>query len=290
MARPQVHCHACDGRGHTESRGMPTDQGADTKQVAAVARLARDDSPERLLVADDAVRVGSSADNDIVLEDEGVAGRHLSLAFRHRCWLLRVEPGAERVHVNARPVHELALLRLGDCISVGGRKLYLLPLSDDVPDAILETAPRKLASAPAVTGLRGVAGPLSGRFLPIRSDLLLDSHNLPGVSGCVRLRLARRGASFEWIGEGGPSPACNGVRCSRGALGNGDQLAWGRNRFVLEAIALLPDATPDEPSRRAADAAASGAEPEPAGHEMAWLLGAAAALAALIALLLLLRS
>ncbi|MGB8716427.1 MAG: FHA domain-containing protein [Rhodanobacteraceae bacterium] len=232
--------------------------------------------------------IGADPDNDIVLEESGMAARHLTIEFRHRCWMLFVADGAERVHVNARPVRQMALLRLGDVISLGGRKLILLPAREQVEVPVQSGNPGDASTSRQQAGLRCVAGPLSGRFLLLQPDLQLDHLLLPGMDGCVRVRAANGGVSFEQMSEGTVQPACNGIPAKRAVMREGDQLSWGRHRFVLEA-SPLPD--------RSQSHADSGSTPvvEPAAdsgsdtHELGWLLGVAAVLAACIAVLLLLR-
>lgn len=233
------------------------------------------------------VSVGSGAGNDVIVTGGEAADRHVEICFRQRGWQLHVLPGAERVHVNARPVQRLALLRLGDRVTVAGHKLALLPVDDDVPPPEPEAALAADAPAALMCGLRAVAGPLSGRCLALRPGLQLDHLLLPGMVGCVRLHGASRSANFEVVGDDATRPSCNGVEAPRGALHQGDQLAWGRHRFVLETLASPPRLAP----------APEEQEPEPAGRanrslhrEMLWLLGMAVLLAGLIAVLLLLRS
>ena len=71
------------------------------------------------------LRIGSAPDNDLVLAVTQAAPRHLCIQHDRRGWVLQVLPGAGRIYVNARPVHERALLRAGDVVSVGDCRLLL---------------------------------------------------------------------------------------------------------------------------------------------------------------------
>ncbi len=269
---------------------MASNAVASASQTAAPrARIVSDGSPAELAVGEQPVQIGSAADNDIILDDAAAAPHHLSMQFRHRCWLLRVQPGCERVYVNARPVRELALLRLGDGISVGACKLLLLSAVRRTGDEDGLTADAVAGFDSAQTGLRCVAGPLSGQILRVQPDLLLDAGRLSGVSGCLRLQAIAGGARYERVADASPLPCRNGESLARGVLADGDQLSWGRHRFVVESTTSLAYPEPVNPDRPAsADPVQPDAE-DTQRSELAWLLGVAAVLAGVIALLLLLR-
>ena len=232
--------------------------------------------------------IGADPDNDIVINEGGMAARHLTIEFRHRCWMLFVAEGAERVHVNARPVRQMALLRLGDVISLGSSKLILLPPRPDVEKPLQSDKASGAGSSRQQTGLRCVAGPLSGRFLLLQPDLLLDHMLLPGMDGCLRVRAGNGGVSFEQVGDTALQPACNGIAARCAVMREGDQLSWGRHRFVLESSPIPDHAR----SHGDSDSTATTEPVSDSGsdtHELGWLLGVAALLAACIAVLLLLR-
>lgn len=71
------------------------------------------------------LRIGSATDNDLVLAAAQAADHHLHIRQDRRGLVLEVLPGAGRVYVNARPVRERALLRLGDTLSVGDCRMLL---------------------------------------------------------------------------------------------------------------------------------------------------------------------
>lgn len=233
------------------------------------------------------IRVGSDVDSDIQLNSGDVAPHHASIKYRHRCWMLQVADGAERVHVNARPVRELALLRLGDVISVGGSKLLLLQAATGHDGHAAVPTEARAEPGAHMAGLRCVAGPLSGRLFLICPDLQLDRLLLPGMDGCVRVHSTRDGARFEQLGDGDVQVACNGHAVKSGLMRNGDQLSCGRYRFVLETSAAPQDR--QLPPKTSTVEMPLPPQDKSDRREMGWLLGVAALLAVFIAVLLLLR-
>jgi hypothetical protein len=232
------------------------------------------------------LRMGSANDCDVVLQRGEVAGHHLDLLRWRHGMELRVMPGAARVYVNARPVRERALLRLGDVLSVGAAKLVLKQASDTVAHKSAAAAPRVEGEVSQV-GLRVVSGPLSGRRIAIDRGMNLDSLTLPGGTGCLRLRPAEGAVAFDFVMAPGASLPCfNGVPAARGSLGNGDQIAWGNHRLVLE-MPPPPPAPQVAPPSSDALAPVRSAGPQ---NEVWWLIATAALLALVIALLLLIRS
>lgn len=230
------------------------------------------------------LHLGAAADNDIVLAGEGVAARHASLTWRYGTWQLRVHAGADRVHVNARPVRELALLRLGDTVTIGTHTLQLVPAG--------EAAAAHGAESPGAWGLRGVAGTLSGRYIGLCPEGLLDADWLPEMRGSLHLFADAGAVRYELLGDAAEVPACNGRAARGGRLSPGDQLTWGRHRFVLEAgLPCRPDAVlPAAGAVAAVEAQGTESARGRGWIELAWLLGAAALLALLITVLLLVRN
>ncbi|MGH8212979.1 MAG: FHA domain-containing protein [Rhodanobacteraceae bacterium] len=231
------------------------------------------------------MRIGSGADNDLVLAGGGVAARHIAIIEDRRGLVLEVLPGAPHVYVNARPVRERALLRFGDHLSMAGGKLVLLqdePLKDDES---VSSLPANDVARPGFAALRAVAGGLSGKLLPVESRMTLGGSGsvLPGVAGACSLQI--RGDDLM-LDAGESSVLVNGLPRKRARLAGGDQLTFGEHRFVVEAPGLQgastaaqapPELPPVQPPRD---------EPRGSRAEFGWLLGTAALLAAIIALLL----
>jgi hypothetical protein len=244
---------------------------------------------EDLLWAMPQLRIGSAADNDLVLSATQAAPRHLRIEQDGRGWVLVVLPSATRVYVNARPVRERALLRPGDMLSVGDCRMLL---RDDVLPGQREILPAP-TQARCTAALRALAGALSGRVLPIGSGLELGPYGrcpleLPqGEAAGLklgwqddRLMLEATQVSTTW------PLRVNGVPLQRVALQPGDQVSLGPHRFVLDApgMAAEPVAAPPAPPAPVLPEDAAG----PRG-EVWWLIVTAAVLALGIALVLWIR-
>jgi pSer/pThr/pTyr-binding forkhead associated (FHA) protein len=273
-----------------------------------------------VLVAPGDTTVGSAQDNAVVLPGAGVAAHHASVTVRDRSFVLNVLDTAARTHVNARPVREKALLRMGDIVSLDTVQFMLKPDRDEVirtkvpaenpnavdPDNDPNVTRTRLTPPKAV--LRGVSGAYFGKIIPIRGrltigrgsecDLILDEPEM-----------SRKHAMIENFGDGiylrdlGSSNGTfvNGVQVRDAVLHPDDQIAFDRNRFLLEAPGMAPrsdhEVTVEEPVHNITQTMQairlSEAKPAPATernkNDIWWLIGAAALIAVGIALLLFVR-
>jgi len=235
------------------------------------------------------LRIGSAADNDLVLAASQAAPRHLRIDQDRRGWVLQVLPSADRVYVNARPVRERAVVRAGDVVSVGECRMLLR----DDDDPALRVAHPVPAQDRCIVALRAVAGPLSGRMLPVQDGLELGSGGrcLPGLAQGepvgLRIGWGEGRLMLESTCASARHPLrVNGVTVQRVALQCGDQIGVAMHRFVLEAPGMEPEPEIAEPVPRPADLPEAAAGPS---GEVWWLIATAAALALAIALVLLIR-
>ena len=267
------------------------------------------------------ISVGSGRDNRVRID--GLAEHHAVLANDRRGLWLVVEGGDAGVHVNARPVSRLALVRPGDLISLGRVQMLLrgdvdptnskLPPASGAFDSSKQADDDLLCAARFV--LRGVGGTYSGCSFNLCEPLVIGR----GADAQIRLdepALAEQHARIELHGDrvilrdlAGEGTLVNGVRVKDALLNSGDQLAFEQHRFVVEAPGLHAptrrhDATPppsvpyNTQTMRAVPASASGtpksapsaanvAQPAKARPRTVWwLILAAAALGTTIALLL----
>jgi pSer/pThr/pTyr-binding forkhead associated (FHA) protein len=214
-----------------------------------------------VIVAPGDTTVGAAADNNVVVARAGVAAHHVVLAISERSIVLSVRDAQARVHVNARPVREKALLRLGDTVSLDTVQFVLKPDRDEsirtkVPAAKLTTptppsagedelnATRARMVPPKVV-LRGVSGGYFGKIVPVRGRLVIGRG-----SDCDLVldepEMSRRHAVIENSGDGiylrdlgsANGTFVNGVQVRDAVLHPDDQIAFDQNRFLLEAPSL----------------------------------------------------
>lgn len=240
------------------------------------------------------LRVGSGQECDVVLAGSGINAHHVDIIRDDRGLVLEVTPSAERVHVNARPVREKALLRCGDLISVGTHKLLLrqdhdrvaLPSKASSIENSASDAGGVFESAASHAALRAVAGAFSGKRIVIQHELRLDHTVLAGCVGSLQLRQVHQGVDFEYNGKmDAAAPEVNGVSAPSGCMRAGDQLAWCGHRFVVEVPTQAATAKPEVgfvPHEAALPEDTAGPQ-----NEVWWLIATAALLALGMAVLLL---
>jgi hypothetical protein len=235
------------------------------------------------------LRIGSAPDNDLVLAASQTSARHLRIQQDHRGWVLQVLPSAERIHVNARPVRERALLRAGDVVSVGDCRMLLR--SDEEPG---NRAPLSVpVEGRCTVALRAVSGPLSGRVFSLGDSIELGPPGrcpleLPRDDS-VSLRVFWRDGNLFL--ETTKASRChqvrvNGVAIESTALQPGDQIGVAMHRFVLDAPGMK-----SEPEWIAPEPVQAKSLKDTAGPrgEVWWLIVTAAVLALGIALVLMIR-
>ena len=234
------------------------------------------------------VNLGSADGNRVLLPGRDVAPWHARLTVDPRGIVLEVLDPAARTHVNARPVREKALLRGGDVLCLG--KVAITVKADQ--DELIETAlPAQVPAAPPVHParviLRGVSGSHFGKTVAVNHRLVVGR----GADCDLVIdetRIAPRHAMIEVVGDAiyvrdVASPdgmTVNGVRVRNAIVYPGDQLAFERSHFIVEA--------PGMPLRgeRAAAAPVSavhvhahGEPATPARGAIWWLISAAALIA-----------
>ena len=235
------------------------------------------------------LNIGSAPGNDLVLAASQAAAQHLRIQQDRRGVVLQVLPSASRIHVNARPVREKALLRVGDVISVGDCRMLLRADADPS----LRELPALPEQVRCTVALRAVSGPLSGRVLPLENKLELGSQGrypleLPqGETASMRIHWQDGKLVLEAIQSSARYPLrVNGVIVHRLALQPGDQIGVAMHRFVLDAPGMEPEPEFIMPAPPVAPLPEDTAGPS---GEVWWLITTAAVLALGIALVLLIR-
>ena len=276
-----------------------------------------------VIVASGDITIGSAQDNNVVVGKPGVAAHHVRLAVAERSIVHSVSDAQARVHVNARPVREKALLRLGDTVSLDTIQLRLMPDRDaairtQVPAGSRNPTPAspggademnatRARLAPPKVVLRGVSGSYFGKIVPVRGRLVIGR----GADCDLVLdeaEMSRRHAVIENSGDGiylrdlgsANGTFVNGVQVRDAVLHPDDQIAFDTNRFLLEAPSLPTREEGDQPAidvdhstitqtMRAVPKPVQPAPAKPADernkNDIWWLIGAAALIALGIAVL-----
>lgn len=195
--------------------------------------------------------IGSAPGNRVVLD--GVAPRHAAIRCdAQRGIMIHVLDRAAQVHVNARPVRELAILRLGDVLSLNRVQVLVRPddsvrIEQSIPSESVPLASGAQRTAASRVVLRGVAGHYFGQSISLQDPVLV------GRSPQAQIRLddpdvVDRHAQLELSGErvllrnlgAHDGSVVNGVPVRDAVLHPGDQIAFDGQRFVLEAPGLPP--------------------------------------------------
>lgn len=191
--------------------------------------------------------IGSAPDNRVVLNADGIRPHHASIVVDGRGYTLFLKTPEGRTHVNARPVREKAILRLGDIVSLESVNVVLKPNYDE---SVSQNRPGPVAAgdgqvdrvAPPRAVLRGVSGPYFGKVVPVHGklsigrgpdcDLVLDEPEMAGKHATIEIN----GTSIVLRDHASANGTCvNGVQVKDANLYTGDQLAFDRNRFLIEA-------------------------------------------------------
>lgn len=206
--------------------------------------------------------LGSAASSAVALTGDGVQPIHASLLLDRRGLTLIIREGGNGTHVNARPVREKAIVRLGDVVSIGNVLLVIKPDSDanvtsrvppksPVEETMSEiTNETRYRMSPPKALLRGVSGPYFGKVIPVPGRLVIGRGNDCDLV-LDEAEMSRRHAMVEvtpagiWLRDLGSANGTyvNGVQVRDAVLFTGDQLAFDRNRFLIEA-----PGTPTRPS------------------------------------------
>jgi len=199
-------------------------------------------SPDRELVPGE-ISLGASTSDDVRLDLPGVQDHHARVLFDESgVWLRNHGPV---VHVNARPVRELALLRPGDRVHLGTAEFVLqassaprMPLAQPMPPLHAREIPQ------GVLVLRGLGERFAGQAFTLGEHIRIGS----AVDARIALD-SRYAAAAEadinvmhdcvMIEALSPvSPLVNGYPVRKALLEAGDQIEVRGLRFVLEAPGL----------------------------------------------------
>lgn len=194
------------------------------------------------VVSDGSYTIGSDADDDICLGASQLRPTHAVITLDRRGLVLDVNSdGGTSVDVNQRPVTSKAFLKPGDCITLSGVQMVVRTAEPDALDGEVELGRSGDDPGPARIHLRGISGPHSGRAIPLNRPLTLGSPDdgFP-LSADVRVQFGEHDAQLVIQAHDGASVEVNGYQVRSAQLREGDQIAIGPDRFVVESAALTP--------------------------------------------------
>jgi pSer/pThr/pTyr-binding forkhead associated (FHA) protein len=249
------------------------------------------------VLGDGVASLGHADGNALVLPARDVAARHARLTVDPRGIVLEVLDPVARTHVNARPVREKALLRCGDILCLGKITIVVKMDRDELVETSLPSQAPTVAPAASPTPsrviLRGVSGTHFGKTISVNPRLVVGSG--PDCDLVIdEARIASRHALIESVGEAiylrdiamPDGAAVNGVKVRNAIVHSGDQLAFERSHFVVEAPGLpvrgedgLAGTQSIGETFDMASGSAAGDESAPPQKGIWWLIGAAALIA-----------
>lgn len=196
------------------------------------------------------VTIGSRPDMLVSLPESGLAAHHASIIADRRGLWLRVLPDSQAIHLNGRPVKQLAMLRVGDLLCFDQTRIQLRDAdAKAINRNIPETGPLVLNETQQVSAarvlLRGLSGQHFGRIYGLVSPQLFGS----GANADIAIEddsVAEKHAQIELHGDKvvlrAMSPEAvthvNGIAVTDALLSPGDQIAIEQSRFMLEAPGL----------------------------------------------------
>jgi pSer/pThr/pTyr-binding forkhead associated (FHA) protein len=198
------------------------------------------------------VSIGSRAEMMISVADKGLAAHHASIYADRRGVWLKVVANQQGVHLNGRPIKQLAFLRSGDLLCIEQLRIQLREtdsnsivrnIPDAGPNASLLNEVQKVSAARVL--LRSLNGQYFGRTYGLVTPVSIGS----GINADIRIEdsaVAEKHATVEWYGERvvlrANSPASisyvNGIAVGDAVLSPGDQITIEQARFLFEAPGL----------------------------------------------------
>jgi pSer/pThr/pTyr-binding forkhead associated (FHA) protein len=198
-----------------------------------------------------ATAIGAAADANVVLAQPGIAPVHARIERRGE--RVQVQPCAEPVRLNGRPLRDAMVLKSGDTLEFASVRCRLVKEHVEHGDRstrIRSTVPRYV--------LRGVSGPTFGRNFGIDGALTLGRQ--ADCEICIPLgEISRKHARLKPTADGvavedldsANGTSINGKRIRNGLLQPGDELALDTVRFMLLAPVAETAVASASPSRRA---------------------------------------
>lgn len=195
-------------------------------------------------------RIGSAAENAVVLNDPEILPRHCEIHVTSTGANLQVPDGGGAVSVNGKPVADIMALRAGDQIGIGPvlAKFALVEAARSAPPPGVTQGSDEDSGATRVRMavpkflLRGVSGAVFGKVFPVTGPVAIG--RAPECDISVQAEeISRRhalvkpnqdGLSVEDLGSSNGT-YINGRRVQQGFLNPGDELRLDAVRFIVVA-------------------------------------------------------
>lgn len=208
---------------------------------------------EDVSLARGSLSIGSSENDDIVLNSEGIRPGHATIIVDKRGVTIDVDADGSEIQLNHRTVRRKAILRMGDSILIDRIPMMLQAAANRMsrpPEANKEMSDEQLSvleKMPAKHYLRGVAGAHFGELIPLYRRLVIGR----GTDCDIILEgdgIARQHAAIENSSNGVflrdlgsvNGTFVNGNQVRDAVLNPGDQLAFDTERYVIESPAYVP--------------------------------------------------
>lgn len=196
-------------------------------------------------------RIGSAAENSVVLDDPAIVARHCEIHVTSTGANLQVPDGGGPVSVNGKPVADIMALRPGDQIGIGPvlAKYAIVeaarsapPPPGVTPGSDEDSGATRVRMAVPKYMLRGVSGAVFGKIFPVTGPVAIGRAAECDISVQAE-EISRRHALVKPSGDGlsvedlGSSNGTyiNGRRVQQGFLNPGDELRLDAVRFIVVA-------------------------------------------------------
>jgi pSer/pThr/pTyr-binding forkhead associated (FHA) protein len=204
----------------------------------------------QVLLSPGANRIGSAAENAVVLTSPGIVPLHCVIHVTANGANLQIPPGGGPVTVNNKAITDLMSLRPGDAIGIGpvnaryavveAARSPAAPDSGAGPDE--DSGATRVRMAVPKYVLRGVSGALFSKVFPITGPVVIGRAaecdiSVPADEISRRHALVKptpEGLAVEDLGSSNGT-FINGKRVQHGFLNPGDELRLDAVRFILVA-------------------------------------------------------